>query len=119
MVAKSGDTNLLIVLLRSGADVNAVGDSKTALHVAAFYGQEAIVKFLLEEGAHVNTLGFRHKNTPLQIAALHGHIEVVKLLIERRADINAKDTLNRTALSMAAGNKHSNIVAELLKHGAK
>ena len=48
------------VLLEAGADVNAVNEADfTALHAAAFRGQNEVVTYLVEQGAAVDARDFR------------------------------------------------------------
>lgn len=58
-------------LLEWGADINEtnpVGD--TALHAAAYSGEDTIVRFLVDRGARVNT---RNKNGQTPVAIAEGH----------------------------------------------
>src|SRR3990167_3744418 len=74
-------------------DVNlpyTYSNGMTALHYAALYGHEEIVKLLLAHGASVNPKTTKdqfiekiHKDsTPLQLAASHGHFHITLLLLE-------------------------------------
>ncbi len=65
LAARCGFDDLVETLVRKGADVNhrQIVNS-TPLHVAAFYGQNRIVKILLVYGADP-TLQNDHKNTPI------------------------------------------------------
>lgn len=64
------------------------GNSLTPLHFAAGAGHETTVKLLLENGASVKDLDYRHK-TPLFSAACGGHEGVVEVLLKHGADVNA------------------------------
>lgn len=58
------------------------------MHVACHFGQVNMVKFLLENGAQVNTttkMGY----TPLHQAAQQGHPIIIKILLEHGASPNA------------------------------
>jgi ankyrin repeat protein len=56
------------LLVSLGADVNAVGENGyTALHGAAYVGADSIVRFLVEQGARIETLD-NFGQTPLSIA---------------------------------------------------
>ncbi len=65
--------------LRSGADVDAVVDGRTALHVAAFAGDVALVRALLEAGADPTLRDAVHDATPLGWAeyACQGEVAMV------------------------------------------
>ena len=66
-------------------DVNA-GDDKqrTALHFAAVAGHGAIVRLLLEVGAHVDPRD-TNQNTPLHLAVIANKFAVVVALLEAGA----------------------------------
>jgi hypothetical protein len=75
-----------IVLLQTGADVNAQGGHYgNALQAASYDGREAVVRLLLKEGADVNEQGGTYGNA-LQAASYHGHEAVVRLLLEKGAN---------------------------------
>jgi ankyrin repeat protein len=82
-----------------------------ALRVASFHGNSNIVKYLIEEGADVNSDDSR----ALQNAAGNDHVEVIRVLISSGADIHAGDD---KALRMAANLRQYNAVRILLEHGA-
>lgn len=91
-------TGIFRLLLWKGVDL-AIPDGRcrtTALHSAAKWGDETMVKMLLRKGADFTV---RNKNgeTPLLLAAKYGHIVVVKILYENGADITAKDHRERGA----------------------
>ena len=68
--AVKGQTEAIELLIRRGADVNALTqDSGTALHAAAFLGHENAVDVLVQNGAKVNARNNRG-NTPLDVAIL-------------------------------------------------
>lgn len=96
-------------------------DGFTALHLAAFYGEEGAVRLLVERGAEVNVVA-RNPSivvTPLHSAAAGGyHPEIVKLLLEHGADPNARQGGGFTALHSAAQYDHRDIAEALLEAGA-
>ena len=68
-------------LVAAGADVNARDISNfTPLLHAAFQGQVAMVKFLLEQGARTDIRVSVNDQTALDIARERGHTEIVRLL---------------------------------------
>ena len=83
-----GYTDVVIDLIKKGADVNVHTENGTALFNAANLGRTEIVKILLKEGANVNLGGYM---SPLQVAAKQCYPEIVRLLIDNGADIYAKD----------------------------
>jgi ankyrin repeat protein len=95
-------------------------DGFTALHLAAFFGQEDAAKILLERGAEVNLVA-RNANihvTPLHSAAAGSHAEIVKLLLEHGADPNAAQDGGFTPLHSAAQNDDRESAEALLEAGA-
>jgi ankyrin repeat protein len=64
-------------------------DGFTALHLAAFFGQEDAVELLLARGSDPRAVS-RHRElrvAPAQSAAAGGHDDIVRLLLERGADL--------------------------------
>jgi ankyrin repeat protein len=95
-------------------------DGFTALHLAAFFGQEDAARLLLERGAEANLVA-RHATihvTPLHSAAAGSHAEIVKLLLEHGADPNAAQDGGFTPLHSAAQNDDRDSVDALLEAGA-
>jgi uncharacterized protein len=95
-------------------------DGFTALHLAAFFGQEDAAQALLERGADVAAVA---RNPDLQVTPLHsaaagGHIAIVKLLLEHGADPNARQGGGFTPLHSAAQNDDRESVEALLAAGA-
>ena len=82
------------------------------LHAAAKGGHERVVRFLIENNAHIFILNGAHQ-TAMQIAAENGHLEVVKALYEAGA------VADQTALHHAAANNRMDVVNFLLEIGVK
>ena len=61
----------------------------TSLHFAAANGKISIVRYLIENGANINSKS-DSKSTALDLAARYGNLRVAKYLIEQKADINVK-----------------------------
>lgn len=85
------------LLLKSGADVNAVDALATPLIAAVGFGNEEVVKLLLKSGADPNLASeidyTRHDikyRTPLTCAVGNQRQDIVKLLLEAGADIGSK-----------------------------
>ncbi|KAI0430727.1 ankyrin repeat-containing domain protein [Xylaria sp. FL1042] len=80
--------------------------------------EDHTIKFLLDHGADVNSLGGRTQ-LPIQIAAAHGPLKIVQLLINAGADVNAVAG-GEPALFAAARKGHCGrrVVELLLDSGA-
>lgn len=106
------DKDIVKILIKNGADVNAKAHSGcTALHFAGcmpFSGDdsyyrihlESIVDQLLANGANINEPD-NYGSTPLMLAISNGQTEMFKILIDRSADIHLKNEEGETALSKA------------------
>lgn len=120
MAVIGGHTAVVQLFLELQVDVNALSLATkygSALHAAAYRGNEEIVDVLLDAGADV--LLFRDKyGTALQVAVFQGNFGVVKLLIDNGADINCKAGSYGTALQGAAQRGFLEIVKLLIGHGA-
>jgi len=106
--AISGNINEAGKLLAGGEKVNDVDWwGWTPLLWAAYYGQEKMVDFLLEQGADPNALttkeygNFKAGASSLILAAYYGQSEIVASLLARKADRGHKDAMGYTALDYA------------------
>ncbi len=93
-------------------------DGFTPLHLAAFFGQPAVVKWLLEHGADPNAVA---KNPtivqPLHSAVASGQTESVVALVDSGADVNAAQQGGWTPLQAAAMHNRLEMVRSLLAAG--
>ena len=107
--AEIGDPMILFRLPR---------EQTTPLMVASFFGLEAVVRRLLQDGkVDVNSKNSKGQ-TPLSLAARKGHEAVVKLLLETgKADVNCKTIENETPLLSAAEYGQEAVVKLLLETG--
>lgn len=104
-----------ILVISTGADVNAVGP----LQMASSRGLHNVVRILLDEGADINAVD--EIGTALMAAAQGGHNQaeqVVELLLDRGAHIDAVGGEYGTALEAARRTGHESIVKLLLQRGA-
>ncbi|KAK1809429.1 hypothetical protein LTR12_016209 [Friedmanniomyces endolithicus] len=139
--ASSGDVQTVRRMLEAGVDVNRVAeDGGTALQIAAFRGQEAVVDLLLQWKADPNL------STPLMSAvgsgvspkiaakliqagavatpealwraASRGDTAAAKTLLEAGVDVNSVAEDGGAALSCAVQHGHADIVRLLIERGA-
>ncbi len=98
----SGELWLVEMLVKAGADVNAIDNDRISpLDVAARINEFDIAEFLINANANVH-LQNRHGYTPLHTAASHGNDGICELLIKAGADVNARTANGHTPLHNAA-----------------
>ncbi len=115
--AAFGTREILELLLKAGADVNARnGRGSTPLHWAV--SDEGKTRLLLEKGAVINSQTDSGR-TPLYLAASQSdHDSVLRLLLDKDADPNLTTLNGRTPLMAAAGAGELSMVKMLLEHKA-
>ena len=112
-------------LLSSTNAVPELHPGMALTHYYAFYGDEAELRFLLDQGADVNQIS-ANGSTPLHHASGSGLESTVRLLLARGANPNAQDALGKTPLHwVATGNIMSHqlhyfldTITALIHHGA-
>lgn len=95
--------------------VDPVG--RTALHLAAWFGHNDIVKLLLAKGSKPDVLD-NSGRTALHLAAWFGNVPALQELIGKGAPLNVQDKSGNTALHLACQNNHKEVVTILLNAGA-
>ncbi len=94
-------------------------DGFTPLHLAAFFGQPAAVKWLLERGADANAVAENPTRVqPLHSAVASGLTECVVALVDGGADVNAAQQGGWTPLQAAAMHNKLDMARSLLAAGA-
>lgn len=88
------------MLLDARADVNAKGESGTALTLASQQGRSKKVQILHSAGADINAEG--EYGTALQVASFNGGVEVVQVLLDVGAQVNAKGRKLGSAIQAAS-----------------
>lgn len=118
---RRGNLKLMKVMYLIGVDVNTPAcDSwrcPSPIVLAAWYGQNEAVLYLLDKGADVNT-NKNWGNTALMMAAFGGKESTVKLLLSKGADVNIEND-GMSALTWAKRKEHKNIIKILREAGAK
>jgi ankyrin repeat protein len=115
IAANGGYTDIVLLLINAGADVNKANHIGYApLYVASSSGHTKVVQLLLG----VNGIDVKQENnwglTPLRVASSSGHTEVVQLLLQAGADVNQASKDGRTPLLAASANNHAKVVQLLL-----
>ncbi len=111
------------LLIERGADVNAKDDLQDSPFLyAGAQGRLEILRLTLAAGADLKSTN-RYGGTALIPAAHHGHVDTVRALLKTKIDIDHVNRLGWTALLEAVilgdgGAAHTEIVSELLAHGA-
>lgn len=122
--AFNGDVEAVRAAIADGTDVNRLlvvrsdqMDQATPLMIAAYAGQTAVARALLDAGADVNMTSPGTGDNALVVASLGGHVEVVRLLLEVGAGPNARVSSTKP-LWCAVWGGHRDVVEVLLKAGA-
>lgn len=106
------------LLVDGGADVNcqvSYGEVQSILSLACWYSSPAMVKYLLDKGAHETDSGY----SPLSCASCREDDEVFRLMLSREPEINRRSSLNEgIALHFAAFYVRLSNIQALIEHGA-
>jgi uncharacterized protein len=111
IAARSGNLDIVRLLLDAGADVNApIGLMRgTAVHEASYFGYSDIVRAMLSSRRHPSGLpdadllasGPYNGLTPLHDAIWHGHLQAARVLIEAGAPLDARTHAGQTPRDLA------------------
>ena len=113
IAANRGNDDIVELLIKKGAEVNAKDDSGyTALMIAAHQGKCNSLRILLKNGAYVNQKK-PSGDTALILASMLGHVECVKILIDNKADKNIRNLMGDTALDQAIVWNHTKVISIL------
>ncbi|WP_297204616.1 ankyrin repeat domain-containing protein [uncultured Brachyspira sp.] len=116
----SGNNDIVNMLIRKGANVNARDEEgwSTFLYAASF-GNPDILRRLLSKNRRLINTKTKNNSTALQMAVVYDNLENIKYLVERlKIDIDAQDDDGWTALYYAAANNKKDAYKLLLKLGA-
>ncbi|XP_039272536.2 uncharacterized protein LOC120346782 isoform X1 [Styela clava] len=96
---------------------NKNADGKTSLHIAAYMGDEAIVKYLYTMKADPNVYDHIDRS-PLHVAAEQGHTGVVDVLTDKfKSSVLARTKDGSTLMHIAAQCGHPDTAIAFLKKG--
>ena len=116
--AGAGHTDILMLLLEHGADVDCQRIyGWTPLHDASSNATLEAGRYLLDRGANANAQSDGDW-TALYYSARDGHAEFARMLLERGARINAQGYDGDTPLHGAVDGDNIQVVRLLLEHGA-
>ena len=144
--AAKGSTNVIMLLLKRRAAVNAISQSGTPLdlakgyrqseaaallqakrgragrevsiHMAASKGDAIAVQAFIRRGIKVNTPGPLHKSTPLHWAAGAGKVNTMETLISLGADVDSLSNSDATPLHQAVLRNRPEAVKLLIRSNA-
>ena len=106
-------------IIRNSPDlINAKRDGYAPLHTAATKGQLVVVRFLLDNGASINSRN-NSGETPLHLAVSQGHKAMVELLLSGGADVKARTARGEAPLHYAAAKGFMAVAKVLLEKGAE
>jgi len=113
--AISGNLGIARTLRAKGAELE--GPAWTPLIYAATGGQDAMVNYLLAEGAKINAVS-PNGTTALMMAVREGKFQTAMLLINKGADVKMKNQNGATALSWATRGNDKALADALRRAGA-
>ena len=112
---RDGHVDMVRSLVKYKANVNAITDNgDTPLTLAAINKHDNVVYALLSDSqCSVDAKG-QNGYTALHYSCRDGHIDIVRSLVKHKADVSARTDSGDTPLTLAAINKHDNVVHALL-----
>jgi ankyrin repeat protein len=120
--AAAGNAEVVVQVLESGADINAISPERSALSTAASHGRREIVDLLLVRGAALDGVDERTGITPLLAALIGREPEIAAFFIEKGADVNRKvdagGGVDVTPLMFATAIKNMDLIRAIADAGA-
>ncbi len=117
----NGRTDLVFDFLAAGQPATSTDDNGVSLlQHCAYYGDVSAIRYLLNHGATLSTLG---SDLGLTGACFHGHWRLAQFLLEHGADANWTDpetgeTPLHSALCTTERIAHNRVMRVLIAHGA-
>ena len=121
LACKSGNPEIVKVLLDNGADPNGGDDDSftlTSIYTDDWNKEKEIMKMLIDAGADINYRYNNYYETPIFKISNYGGVEKIKFLIENGADINAKNDQRETPLIKACSKGNLEVAKALIEAGA-
>ncbi len=122
IAAQHGGLETIKLLVKNGADVNAVDTSGfIALMTAVYFSQTKVVSFLVEKGSFINKInedGFNVLHLALHLGRRNGPV-IFEFLVSKGANINLRDNFRRTPLYNVAYRGYLKLAKLLIFKGAK
>lgn len=115
--ATQGNLELMQILIREKAGVNALYKGATPLRMAAEHGHVQAIELLVTERASIHARDINN-DTFLHVAVEYGQVGVVSYLLSQKAEIDSLGHKGSTALCSAAEHGHTALVKMLLEHRA-
>ena len=118
VAASKGNADMVRLLLKNGADLDAKDDcDNNALHIACSKGHADVANRLIKAGCDVASIA-GNGATALHLAARKGHDDVIDLLLEHGMNIESVDGKGATPLHAACSGGYEHVVLLLIKHRA-
>lgn len=118
MASRTGQSELLGVLLEQGADtLSRDTRGRTALTYAAQKGHATVIRRLISAGADVNVAS-ESGTTPLMSAAERGSLDAAAILIEAGAEVNAQAPNGASAVIISCSWGYKDLTRLLVDSGA-
>ncbi|KAH0537901.1 myotrophin homolog [Cotesia typhae] len=109
---KNGDIDQVREFVeKKNINVNEKIDGRTLLHYAADYGQNEVLRYLLDKGADADATD-KHGITSLLSAIWEGHTGCVKLLLEKGAKQDGLTPDGKTYLDAAEKDEIKNLLRD-------
>jgi len=119
LAVHGGATEAAALLVRLGANVNAVDKEKrTPLHIACLNNHREIGRILVEEGGADTNLKDQGLKVPMHLACINGHTRIVHLLVEHDAEVETESKEILQPIHLAVLGNHCYITTLLLNKKA-
>ena len=106
LASRSGHVEVMKILIKAGADLEAVGEAgMRPIHFAANAFREAAIVTLIEAGADLNAKD-NAGNTPLMWSAARGVLACSKLILEGGGDHKIVNNSGSSVIHRSAANGH-------------